>query len=244
MFSFLRKNKIVEPLFYSTDIHCHLLPAIDDGSQEATISVELIERMQTWGIKRIIATPHVTQASFENTPETIATSFKNLKNELDRTGNNIDILYSAEYRMDEFFSEQIEKQQLIPMPGNYLLVENSFILEAWDLDNLLFDLNVRGFHPILAHPERYFYYHAKKNRYEELHRADVLFQINLLSLAGYYGKEEKKVAEYLLEKGLVDFIGTDLHSHKHADAIDAYLASKDYRKIKDKVIVKNDVAFK
>lgn len=243
MFSFLRKKNTLEPLFYSTDIHCHILPAIDDGSRDVSLSLELMERMKSWGIKRIIATPHVTQASFENTPEIVAKSFGELKNAMEVAGCVMDVINSAEYRIDEFFVEQIEKQQLMPMPNNYLLVENSFIQEPWDLDKILFDLKVKGYKPILAHPERYYYYYNKKNRYEELHGAETLFQINLLSLAGYYGKDEKKMAETLLEKGLVDFVGSDLHNHRHADAIEGYLSSKDYRKIKDKVKLKNDLAF-
>ncbi len=243
MFSFLRKKNTLEPLFYSTDIHCHILPAIDDGSRDVSLSLELMERMKSWGIKRIIATPHVTQASFENTPEIVAKSFGELKNAMAVAGCVMDVINSAEYRIDEFFVEQIEKQQLMPMPNNYLLVENSFIQEPWDLDKILFDLKVKGYKPILAHPERYYYYYNKKNRYEELHGAETLFQINLLSLAGYYGKDEKKMAETLLEKGLVDFVGSDLHNHRHADAIEGYLSSKDYRKIKDKVKLKNDLAF-
>ena len=117
------------------------------------------------------------------------------------------------------------------MPGNFLLIENSFIQEPWDLDRIVFDLKIKGFKPILAHPERYFYYaEGHRDRYVKLHSNGLMFQINLLSLSGYYGKAEKNTAEYLLENGMVDFIGTDLHNHKHADSIDAYLASRDYQR--------------
>lgn len=102
MFNFFSKKSEPLKLCISTDIHCHIVPGIDDGSQEAHISVELIERMQSWGIKRIIATPHVTQDTFENTPQTITTAFENLKNELDVQNNDIKISHSAEYRIDEF----------------------------------------------------------------------------------------------------------------------------------------------
>lgn len=231
MFNFLKKSKEPQKLCVTTDIHCHVVPGIDDGSPDATTSADLIERMQTWGIKRIIASPHVTEASFENTPEIMDSALAELKEELARRGNNIDISHSAEYRIDDYFFRQVEGETLCPMSGNFLLIENSFIQEPWDLDRIVFDLKIKGFKPILAHPERYFYYaEGHRDRYVKLHSNGLMFQINLLSLSGYYGKAEKNTAEYLLENGMVDFIGTDLHNHKHADSIDAYLASRDYQR--------------
>ncbi len=240
MFNFFKKKTTPSELYFTTDIHCHIIPGIDDGSPDASTSADLIERMQGWGIKRIIASPHVTQDTFENTPATIAPAFDTLNAELSARGNNIEITHSAEYRIDEFFIAQLETGNIVPLPNNYLLVENSFIQEPWNLDQLLFDLKVRGYKPILAHPERYFYYYGKRNRYEEIHNAGTLFQVNLLSLAGHYGKDEKSIAEYLLDKGWVDFIGTDLHRHAHADSIDAYLSSKDYGRHLSKLHLLND----
>ena len=218
MFSFFKKKQEPLQLCFNTDIHCHVLPGIDDGSPDVATSIELIQRMKSWGISRIIATPHVTQASFENTPETMGNALNELKKELAEKNIDIDITHSAEYR----------------------LVENSFIQEPWNLDQLLFDLKVKGYKPILAHPERYIYYHSKKDRYKAIHSTGTKLQLNILSIAGHYGKEEKQIAMELIEKGFVDFIGTDLHNHRHADAIEAYLASKDYRKIKDRLPLLNN----
>ena len=240
MFNFFKKKQEPAQLCFNTDIHCHIIPGIDDGSPDVNTSIELIERMQSWGITRIIATPHVTQASFENTPETMSQALNILKEELRARGNDIDITHSAEYRIDELFMKHLEENIIAPMPNDYILVENSFIQEPWNLDQLLFDLKVKGYKPILAHPERYMYYYAKKDRYNTIHNTGTKLQINLLSLAGHYGKDEKRIAMELIEKGLVDFIGTDLHNHRHADAIEAFLSSKDYRKIKDRLPLLND----
>ncbi|MDE6207218.1 MAG: hypothetical protein K2M55_05375, partial [Muribaculaceae bacterium] len=125
------------------------------------------------------------------------------------------------------FSKRLADNDLFLLPGNYILIENSFLQEPWNLDQLIFDLQVKGLKPILVHPERYAYYSNRKNRYLELHDQGVSFQINLLSLAGAYGSAEKKMAEYLLAQGVVDFIGTDLHRTSHADRIDAYLLTSD-----------------
>ena len=230
MFSIFKKKEPMQ-LWFTTDIHCHIIPGVDDGSPDPDTSVELVRRMQGWGLKRIIASPHVTQDTFENTPATLAPAFAELKSALISNDIDIQVSYSAEYRMDDNFLTHVENEILIPIAHDYLLVENSFIQEPWNIDQLLFDLKVKGFRPILAHPERYRYYHSSnRKRYEAIHAAGTMFQINLLSLAGYYGKEEKAIAEWLIEKGMADFIGTDLHNHRHADAIDTYLSSRDCRR--------------
>lgn len=245
MFDFFTKKKSPAEICFHTDIHCHIVPGVDDGSPDASTSADLVERMQKWGINRIIASPHVTQTTFENTPDILDPALEELHEELKRRGNKIEITHSAEYRIDEFFQEQLKKGVIMPYPNKYLLIENSFILEPWNLDQLVFDLQVEGYRPILAHPERYSYYYTKLSRYKALHDAGLKFQINLLSLAENYGKAERKVAETLIEEGLVDFIGTDLHRRHHADAIDSYLLTKNARKHMDMLrdVVKNDTAF-
>ncbi|MEZ3520151.1 MAG: hypothetical protein K1V78_01430 [Muribaculaceae bacterium] len=242
---FQKKRKEPLKLPFKTDIHCHLVPGVDDGSPDAATSAELIERMQRWGIERIIASPHVTQYTFENTPDILDPALEELQEELRRRGNAIVMERSAEYRIDEFFLKQMEAKALTPYPNSYLLIENSFMQEPWNLDQLIFDLQVRGFRPVLAHPERYTYYYGKPSRYKELHDAGLMFQINLLSLAGNYGKAEKKMAEKLLEDGMVDFIGTDLHNSRHAAVIDEYLMSKDAEKhfAMLESVIQNDKAF-
>lgn len=230
MFNFFSKKRQPQQLFFSTDIHCHVLPGIDDGSPDVDTSIDLIEKMAAWGIRRIFASPHITYGTFKNTHQTIGDAFSALKQAADSRGLNVELSYSAENRIDDLFVKNFETGSLLTLPGNVLLMENSYMQEPWNLDQLMFDVQVKGFRPILVHPERYPYYHNKKIRYEAIHNAGTSFQINLLSLAGYYGKNEKKIAEYLIEKGLVDYIGTDLHRQSHVDAIDNYLASKDYER--------------
>lgn len=228
MFNFFSRKAEPQPLFFTTDIHCHVLPGIDDGSPDVATSVELIEGMQRWGLKRIMASPHVTDGTFENTRATADAAMARLQAELTARGNSVELSHSAENRLDDLFLKNLADDALMVLPGNRLLVENSFMLEPWNLDQILFDLQVKGFRPILVHPERYSYYYSKKDRYETIHNNGTEFQINVLSLAGYYGRDEKKFAEYLIEKGWVDYLGTDLHRPSHIEAINKYLASKDY----------------
>ncbi len=246
MFDFLKKkSKDPVELCFTTDIHCHIVPGVDDGSPDAATSADLIERMQSWGIKRIIASPHVTQTTFENDASTIDPAMEKLHAELQRRGNDIEVSHSAEYRIDELFSRRLEAGDIWYLPNNHLLIENAFLQEPWNLDQLIFDLQVKGIRPILAHPERYSYYWHRQDRYKSLHASGLQFQINLLSLAGAYGKTEKKIAEHLIANGLVDFIGTDLHKSSHADSIDNYLRTSDARKHFDELkdMIENDVSF-
>lgn len=230
LFSFLKKSEPLR-LPFKTDIHCHIIPGVDDGSPDVDTSVELVKRMNSWGIERIIATPHITEATFENTPEILDPALEELQEALKARGVDVAVSRASENRIDDFFREQLAAGQITPYPNNYILVENSFIQEPWDLDQFLFDLKIKGYRPILAHPERFHYYFDEHpERYNALHRAGNLFQVNVLSLAGGYSKQEKRVAEKLIEKGYVDFLGTDLHNSRHADIIDAYLTTKDARR--------------
>ena len=128
MFSFFKKkNSQTHKLCYEVDLHSHILPGIDDGSPNTEKSIGLIREMQNWGIRKIIATPHIAEETFENTPETIKNAWDLLKATLKTEGIEQEICYSAEYRIDDGFIRMFESNQLIPLPDNYLLVENSFI---------------------------------------------------------------------------------------------------------------------
>ncbi|MEG1765120.1 MAG: CpsB/CapC family capsule biosynthesis tyrosine phosphatase [Muribaculaceae bacterium] len=243
MLNFFHKSSKKDTLFYTTDIHSHVVPGIDDGSQNVETSLFLIRKMMEWGITRILATPHVTMSTFENTPPIITAAFEKLKTALADNKIDIEIGHSAEYRVDGFFENIVKNNEIFLLPNNHILVENSFLQEPWQLDEMLFDLKLKGYSPILAHPERYKYYMSKPSRYAELHDSDTLFQVNLLSFAGYYGKEVKNMAEWLLENKMIDFIGTDLHNIKHVESITHYLTTKEYRKLAEKADIQNDTAF-
>lgn len=245
MFSFFNKKRDPLTLPVATDIHCHIIPGVDDGSPDASTSADLIESMQRWGIRRIFASPHVTKDVFENNPATLDPALEKLRAELDSRGNDIPVSYHGEYRIDDLLMDRMKNGPLTLLPENYILIENSFLQEPWNLDQLVFDTQVRGLRPILAHPERYSYYYNKPKRYKHLHDAGLAFQINILSLSGNYGKAEQKVAESLIDAGLVDFLGTDIHKMRHVESIDAYLRTKTaenhFRALAGKL--QNDTAF-
>ena len=244
LFNFFKRKEKPEPqkLFYSTDIHSHVLPGIDDGSPNTDVSIALLEAMKSWGIDSIIATPHIAEESFENTPQTIKKAYDKLSVRMLDMGVDMNVKFSAEYRIDNRFRKMFEDDELIIIPNDYLLIENSFVQPPIDLKNIIYELQLEDIKPVLAHPERYGYYQRKKEIYEELFESGCEFQINLLSLAGYYGDREKETALWLANKGYISFVGSDLHHFGHVEVINKFLRSKEYPSIAERVapLIKNN----
>lgn len=228
LFDIFRKPREQRKLPFFTDIHCHVVPGVDDGSPDVDSSIVLLERMADWGLTRIFASPHSTADRFENTRETIAGPFDELCRAVKANGLPVELHHHMEYRLDEFFINRLDADDIVTLPGNFLLIENSFVNEAWGLDGIVRDLINSGYRPVMAHPERYPFYMNQRNRYHELQEMGIYFQINLLSLSGYYGKNERETALYLLRHNLVQFIGTDIHRPSHLDSVGRYLSSRQY----------------
>ncbi len=235
MFNFFKKKKEDAKLFYHTDVHCHILPGVDHGSPDVEHSLEMLQAEVDMGINRVILTSHTTAETFENTPETLKAAYGVLTKAVAEAGLNVELHVSSEYRIDEYWNSLYSEGRILPMPGKYILLENSFTQELIEIDQLLFDLQCKGYHPILAHPERYRYYYDRHNRYEQLHTHGVYFQLNILSLAGYFGNGARETAMWLIKNNLVDMFGSDMHMMEHAEIIKDYIGSKDWRKISERV---------
>lgn len=236
MFGWFKKRDADVSLPFSTDIHCHLVPGVDDGSDSVEESVELLQHMRQWGITRIIPTPHVTEDTFENTPATIDPAYGELVAGVTEAGIGIELMPpSAEYRLDSYFVDQLACGNVRELGNGHLLVENNFAVEPWGLDGVLYDLSLKGFKPILAHPERYMYYHGNMQRYRQLHDKGILFQCNILSFSGYYGKAVRDVAMKFIENDMVDFLGTDMHSMRHVESIEEYMKCSHFRRVSERL---------
>lgn len=228
MFSIFKRKSEPQPLFIHTDIHCHIVPGIDDGAPDLASALQLAKGLEELGFTRVFASPHITQATFENSAETITGPYEQLRDGITREGIGIELHHWAENRIDDLLYKNIKENKLFTIPGNRLLIENSFMQEPWNLEQLVFDLQVRDLTPILAHPERYHYYRHHPEHLKRLVDGGLSLQVNILSLAGYYGDKEKKAAEELISMGLVRYLGTDVHRSAHIDSIKNYLATKDY----------------
>lgn len=235
MFDFFHRKKQDVKLFYSTDVHSHILPGVDHGSHDVEQSLAMLQAELDMGINRVMCTSHVTAETFENTIESLTAAGKVLQEAIDKEQMPVEIHPSAEYRLDEYWNREYAAGHVLPMPGNYVLIENSFIQELIEIDDMMFDLQVKGYRPILAHPERYPYYYHRHERYQKLHSSGVKFQVNLLSLAGYFGSGAREAAMWLVNNNLVDMLGSDMHNLDHASVIKDYLNSKDWRKVSAKL---------
>jgi protein-tyrosine phosphatase len=220
MFSFFKKTPAAPSELGSLrcDVHSHLIPDIDDGSPDLETSVQLIRGLIDLGYQKIITTPHINAGVFPNTREIIVAGQEVVTAELRRQDIGIPFHAAAEYLLDDGFPELLTGgEPLLTLKGNLVLVELSFIVPAINLMDVLFNMQLKGYQPVLAHPERYLYFSANKSWYDKLRNAGCLFQLNLLSFSGYYGPLTRDVANYLVKKGYVEYLGTDLHHSKHLE---------------------------
>ncbi len=214
------------------DIHSHLLAGIDDGAKNWEESIALIKRMKGLGIHNFIVTPHVMEGVWENTPKRITGKLKELEKQLQAAGiKGIKLRAAAEYMLDSNFSKLIKAKDLLCLKDKKILVEMSYINPPINLYELLFDLQIAGYQPVLAHPERYSFYHRNFKEYYKLREAGCLFQLNLLSLSSYYGKEIQKTAKKLLKENLIDYVGTDTHHQLHLSALESINTQANYKLI-------------
>jgi tyrosine-protein phosphatase YwqE len=188
---FFKKNKaILQDIIPDNyiDIHSHVLPGIDDGAQTIEDTHFLINSMKSFGFSKIITTPHIFNHVWDNTKAKIQETEKTTQTNLAENNIAIPIQAAAEYLLDDHFASLFKKGEILTLKDNYVLVEMSYLNPPIHLYDLIFDLQVAGYKPVLAHPERYNFYHQNFNEYLKLKNAGCLFQVNLLSVVGYYGE--------------------------------------------------------
>ncbi|MGI8597748.1 MAG: tyrosine-protein phosphatase [Chitinophagaceae bacterium] len=242
MFSFFKKksSSITDLSWLQTDMHSHLIPGIDDGSPDLETSVELIKGFAELGYKKIITTPHILWEIYPNTPEIITDGLIKVQQALAEASIDIELIAAAEYFIDEYFQQQLkDKKPLLALKDNLILVEFSMVTAPMDIQEVFFEMQIQGYQPLIAHPERYIYLRNKKHFFDDLRTAGCMFQLNMLSLAGHYGSSVKELANYLLKKDYYDYAGTDLHHHNHLSALKSLSSSPLYSRLKDSQQIKN-----
>ncbi len=211
------------------DIHSHLLPGIDDGASTIEETIMLINGMTEIGINKFITTPHIMLDVWKNTSEQISANLVETISELKNQNINNNIKAAAEYMIDSEFWELFKKESLLCLKDNLVLVEISYLNPPIQLYDILFELQVAGYQPVLAHPERYNFYHeATLSHYKKLKKVGCLFQLNLLSTSGYYGERVAKTADLLLKNGLIDFVGSDVHHNRHLEFMSKKIVLKNH----------------
>ena len=199
------------------DIHSHLLPGIDDGAASIEDTMNLINGLEEIGFKKFITTPHIMSDVWTNTPTLINEKLSSTISELKVPNIDNRLRAAAEYMIDSEFNDLFKTKSLLTLKDNYVLVEISYLNPPIQLYDILFELQVSGYQPVLAHPERYNFYHNSLDEYKKLNNAGCLFQLNMLSTTGYYGERVAKAADLLLQNGLISFIGSDVHHNRHLE---------------------------
>lgn len=221
------------------DIHSHVLPGIDDGAKTVEDTQYLLEEMRQLGFTKVITTPHTMNNVWDNTPESIQNALTKTKSELSLP---FEIQAASEYLLDESVITKAKNKELLTLKANFVLVELSYLNAPIQLYDFLYQLQLEGYHVVLAHPERYTYFHSNKKEYQKLKKAGCLFQLNLLSTVGYYGKDAAEIANYLLKKDLYDFTGSDIHHKNHIKAFQNKVIIKNYKLLEE--TMRKNVFFK
>lgn len=228
MFNWFRKDKSsflgLESL--QLDMHSHLLPGIDDGSRTMDETIALINKLVELGYTHLITTPHIMHEVYPNTREIIHGKLEDVRKEIELLKIPVSIHAAAEYYLDYNLKEEIANKKLLTLGDDYVLVEFGFVSPPIGADELIFEMQSKGYKPILAHVERYTYFFNDFKSIEQLREKGVALQLNILSLTGHYGNEVKKQAEKLVDKELVDFVATDCHRMQHLQLIEKSLSSK------------------
>lgn len=245
---FKSKKKISTPTqnSFSTDfidIHSHILPGIDDGAKTMEDSIQLLTQMRKLGIKNFVCTPHVIESIWMNSTEKILSTYNELIAVVSQIPalKDINIRVAAEYMMDENFQKLLENKDFLPIHENKILVEMSYLAPPSNLFETIAEVQVKGFIPILAHPERYKSFHKDLSVYEHLKSAGCLFQVNMISLTNYYGKDVNELAVWLIRNNMIDFIGSDLHHMRHMEQINSLTTRQPMMDLAKPIIQNNQI---
>jgi len=223
-----------------TDLHSHLIPGIDDGAKSMEDSIEMIEAFVKQGYTKLITTPHIMSHRYPNSREVIEEGLAALKAELHARSIEIEIEAASEYYLDETVMALVEARDIMTFGDSYMLFEMSYVQPLHYLEEMVFEMKVAGYRPVLAHPERYIYMHDDFRKYERLKEMGLFFQVNIPSLGGFYSKPVQTAARRIAEAGLIDFVGSDAHKIKHLHALEEVRARREYARLFGKNTILNN----
>lgn len=212
------KQKPLEPVHFGSlqvDMHSHLIPGIDDGAKSMDDTIAMLAKFESMGYRKVVTTPHVYSDCYRNTPEIIKSGLANVQQAASSVGLSITIEAAAEYYCDEYFMDLIKNGEILSIGKKYVLIEFPFMSEMNDWNSYVFQLQAKGYIPIIAHFERYTYWHGSVEVAKEMKEQGCMIQLNINSLTGHYGPDVKKQAERMIDAKFVDFLATDCHRIQH-----------------------------
>jgi protein-tyrosine phosphatase len=221
---FNRKVHFIDIWSGTPDIHCHVLPGIDDGATSVDERMAIFNEYKNLGCPAVIATPQIMEGIYDNTRETIFAAHKLIE----ENNCELELKIGAEYMLDGHFDKLLDEEELLSLRNRDVLIEMSYFQPPVHLKSVLFKIISQQYQPILAHPERYSYYHNNLKELLVLKKSGCKFQLNALSLSGHYGAKVKEVALKLLINGTYDFIGSDAHRLEHLTKLRTIQISQKY----------------
>lgn len=236
---FSRSSGLKDLSSIGADMHGHLIPGVDDGAKTIEDSIAMIRGLKEMGYKKIISTPHVMADYYRNSTDTLRRGADDVREALVKEGIDIRFDVAAEYYADEEFNKRLAENDVLTIGDGYVLFEVSYMNRPGNMDQVIFDIKMKGYKPILAHPERYTFLYDDIEEYDAIYSRQVDFQINLGSLAGHYSPAAKKIAEKLIKGNKVDWIGTDVHHHRHLKVFEKAMKSKYLKTLVDSGKLKN-----
>jgi tyrosine-protein phosphatase YwqE len=238
--SFFQKKKTIPVNSLTTDMHSHLLAGLDDGVKSLDEALIVIEGFISMGYKKLITTPHIMSDYYRNEPDIIKERLVELNLFLAERSIDVSVHAAAEYYLDEeLINKLTNKERLLCLADRFLLFETNFFNEPYQLKEFIFEAITQGYKPVLAHPERYQYMTLEVA--EELRDRGVYFQVNIPSLAGAYGKEAYKMASKLIEKGWIEFLGSDCHNPSHLKILEEAFRNKYFVKALELPLINNSL---
>jgi tyrosine-protein phosphatase YwqE len=225
------------------EFHSHLIFGVDDGCETIEQSLEILEGFAKLGMRKVITTPHIMSDYYKNSKENLFPIRDEIRSRLKEKNIALEFDCAAEYLIDDGFEKKIEKGDLLTFGpnGKHILVELPFMDEPRNLTSALFELQIAGYTPVLAHPERYLYYNADRNRFHDLKDQGILLQMNMLSCLGYYSKPVQEAATYLVNNKLVDLVGSDTHNIKHQELLTEVFQNKVFQKVCEGTLLNNNL---
>lgn len=196
------------------DLHTHILPGIDDGARDYDQSLAILRKAEQARVKKVVLTPHVLNTPTPCFVNNILQIFTKLKQKAIKEEIDVELLLGAEIFISPETSRIITDYPSLTLnqTGRYLLLELPLLETPDFVSQVIYELILKGITPIIAHPERNLLFQKEIEVLAEFSRQGVLTQVNITSLAGYYGKKVKKIAQRLLYNRLVDFLASDVHT--------------------------------
>lgn len=225
----------------TSDVHTHILPGVDDGSPQTETSVAILRGLQQRGIRKVVFTPHIMPELYDFSEQNLRNRYEDFVKALP-PDITLQTKLCAEYFVDDTFIERIHDNMLC-FDDRSILIEMSYFYRSRTIRESIFELNVAGYRPILAHPERYGYYQDCPADMDEVLNLNCRYQLNIQSLIGAYGLASVQLLEYLLDRNVYSFIASDIHQESQFKYLDEVVVKSKYVESIKRLIKNNENLF-